>query len=389
MTWDPLRVLIWVQHLWGIGHVARSLVIADALVKQGVRTSIVLGGPPTGLVIPDGVDLHQLPPVKAPDTSYRALVDLEGRLVTPSLLAARRERLLAIAESIRPQVIVTELFPFGRRKLSGEVLALLEAAHARTPRTLILSSVRDILEDPGDGARRAQQRARFERYYDAVLVHGDPALVRLEDSLAGAETLPRPVVYTGLVAPAVSVPEGPRQGVIVSAGGGREADTLIEAALNAQARGAARNHPWRILLGSQTGLETLSQWRAKAPEGVEIDQMCPDLPHLLASAALSVSRAGYNTVAEGLAARVPMILVPHEAPGQSEQTARATALARRGWARLLRQGTLTGETLAQAIHDGLNTPPKPASDIDLSGAETTARWILTAHHRKARGEALS
>jgi predicted glycosyltransferase len=40
---------------------------------------------------------------------------------------------------------VIELFPFGRRQMRFELLPLLEAARARSPRPWIISSVRDVL----------------------------------------------------------------------------------------------------------------------------------------------------------------------------------------------------------------------------------------------------
>ena len=48
----------------------------------------------------------------------------------------------------RADVLLVELFPFGRRKFADELIPLLEDAR-RPPRALVLSSVRDILANRG------------------------------------------------------------------------------------------------------------------------------------------------------------------------------------------------------------------------------------------------
>ena len=40
------RVLFHVQYLLGIGHLQRSLRIAEALVARGIAVTLVQGGPP-------------------------------------------------------------------------------------------------------------------------------------------------------------------------------------------------------------------------------------------------------------------------------------------------------------------------------------------------------
>ena len=75
------------------------------------------------------------------------------------------------------QVLVLELFPFGRRQMRFELLPLLEAAVGQRPRPLIVCSVRDILGGQRGSQRQAEGLAVFERYFDRVMVHGDPEVV--------------------------------------------------------------------------------------------------------------------------------------------------------------------------------------------------------------------
>ena len=43
------RVLVYVQHLLGIGHLMRARLIAEALAARGFDTHLVTGGMPIGL----------------------------------------------------------------------------------------------------------------------------------------------------------------------------------------------------------------------------------------------------------------------------------------------------------------------------------------------------
>ena len=72
------RVLFHVQYLLGIGHLQRSLRIAEALVERGIAVTMVRGGP----LVPEvgeahGVEMVQLPPIRARDATF-ALVDERG-----------------------------------------------------------------------------------------------------------------------------------------------------------------------------------------------------------------------------------------------------------------------------------------------------------------------
>ena len=89
------RVLFHVQYLLGIGHLQRSLRIAEALIERGLAVTLVQGGPPMPEVSrAQGIDVVQLPPIRARDATF-ALVDERGNPVDDDLRAVRRERLLA------------------------------------------------------------------------------------------------------------------------------------------------------------------------------------------------------------------------------------------------------------------------------------------------------
>jgi predicted glycosyltransferase len=133
-----LRILISVTHLLGAGHLTRAAAIGRALAEAGHEVSLVSGGMPAPLIDTGPVALIQLPPVRAAVGALSTLLDNEGRPVAPDRMALRIERLLEALATARPQVLVTELFPFGRRALGAEYRALLEAADRMRPRPAIL-----------------------------------------------------------------------------------------------------------------------------------------------------------------------------------------------------------------------------------------------------------
>ncbi|MFH7191590.1 hypothetical protein ACHWGL_32355, partial [Klebsiella pneumoniae] len=81
-------------------------------------------------------------------TAFARLLGVDGHAAGADLLAARRALLRQALAETAPDVVLTELFPFGRRALEAEFLDLVEAASERRPRPLILASIRDVLVAP-------------------------------------------------------------------------------------------------------------------------------------------------------------------------------------------------------------------------------------------------
>jgi predicted glycosyltransferase len=346
-------VLLYVQHLLGIGHLRRAAAIARALDRAGFSVAFVSGGFPVPGLDLGGSIVEQLPPVRSADEAFSALVDAAGRPIDHAWKAARRDQLLEIYRRRRPKVLLIELFPFGRRQLRFELIPLLEAAQASAPRPQIVCSLRDIVNRPTKVEKIAWILDTVRRHFDQVLVHGDPAFVTLEESFPQAAEIADKLVYTGYVvteAPtsASAAAEGTDE-VLVSTGGGAVAEALATAALAARPLSRLVGSPWRILIGHNLPDEPYERLARQAIEGVVIERARPDFLDLLARAAVSVSQAGYNTVLEVLRAGRPAVVVPFAAGGETEQSLRANLLAERGLLTVVEERALTGALLARAI----------------------------------------
>jgi predicted glycosyltransferase len=368
-------VLFHVQHLLGIGHLQRSLRIAEALAARGIAVTLAQGGPPVPVLDPvRGIEIIRLPPIRARDATF-TLVDGDSRPVDDALRAARRDQLLAAFAEIRPDAVVIEGFPFARRAFRFELDPLIAAA--RAAETPVICSVRDIPTVRDDPARHAEIVARVRADFAMVLVHGDPGFIPFEVPFPPAAEIADRLHYTGYVTlPADEQHHrGPSAGeVLVSVGGGAAGQKLLVAALAARRQGCLAERDWRVLAGTNLSDDAFAALQSDAPAGVVIERFRADFPALLRRCHVSVSQAGYNTVLDIVAARARSVLVPFAAEHETEQQIRAAHLAARGAAELVCETELTPAILAAAIERAAARDPAPIH-LDTDGACRSAELI--------------
>lgn len=377
----PQRVLFYVQHLVGIGHLKRSSVLVRAMLARGLDVTVVTGGVSVPGIDFGNAPILPLPPLRARDVKTYGLVDERGHRPGPLFWWRRKRELLRIFESVDPHALVIDLFPFGRMQFRGELIPLLDAAAARG--CVRFSSMRDVVQPKKKERDNQHMVTLAEKHFDRLLIHGDPSLLTLDQSLQAAARIAHMLEYTGYVVED-SRPAAPAApSVVVSVGGGAVGEGLLRTALAARPLTRFHAQPWHLLCGINFDPRGVEALRREAPEGVRVEQHRDDFPSLLRGALASVSQAGYNTAMEILAARVPAVLVPFVADGETEQFVRCRALASRGLARVVTE--LTPQSLAAAI-DNAQRPPDDLP-IDLGGAQRTAILVhdaIGAAQRKAR-----
>ena len=364
-----MKVFFYVQHLLGIGHLKRAATLAEALRDAGIEVVLASGG-----VRVPGIRVDvQLPEASAADVSFKTLLHAGGRPIDDDWKRARAAALLDAWRAARADVLLVELFPFGRRQMRFELLPLLEDAHRLRPRPIVVCSVRDLVQPRAE--REAATVDLVLRYFDRILVHGDPELARFDVTFGAAARLAERLHYTGyIVAPAPAATEANGE-VLVSAGGGAVGRRLLETALAARPHTLLRAAPWRLLAGINAADADFRALAREAGAGVIVERSREDFQSLLAGAALSISQAGYNTVAEVLQARVRSVLVPFAAGDEAEQTLRAQLLAGRGAAVALEERSLSTQSLADAVNRAARGAQPPAGLVDLDGARRSAELI--------------
>ena len=380
MAPDPRpNLLFYCQHSLGIGHLMRSFALCEALAGPFAVRLLCGGRIPEGIEPPPGFEIVALPAIAA-NLDFSLVGTDEGRPVGETM-DERARLVLESYEELQPSAVVVELFPFGRKKFGRELLPLLAAAR-REPRPVVACSLRDLLVGRHDRAAHDERASRLaNEYFDAVLVHADPRLARLEETFRPATPLRVPTFYTGYVVRSVdgAARRGPGAaagGVLVSVGSGTQGEALLRAAAAAQPEVlATTGMPMRIVAGPHVR-EDLWDWLEEAVggrPGAELVRVVPDLGPELARAKLSVSHCGYNTALEVLRSGLPSLVVPALEEGDQE-TARAQRLAGLGLVRVLPRDHMTPASLAEAIRGLREFRPAPF-DLDVDGARASAEIL--------------
>lgn len=403
------RILFYVQHLLGIGHVKRASALARALCAGGFEVYVVFGGEAVAVADFGEASVLHLPPVRTSDLSFTTLLDEYGREISEVWKQDRKHRLLRYYRQIRPDIILVEHFPFGRRKFRFELIPLFEAAGDDT---LIACSVRDILVE-GNPQKLDWMIATCRQWFNAVLVHGCRDIIPFEATCPGAEKIADLLHYTGYVVetPGAALPDAHSQSrahdegaseahdpiscndgaageIVVSAGGGAVGGPLMQAALAASEAPALKPYRWRLLTGANLDPEIAADLKRRAGPGVAVECARPDFRQLLAASALSISQAGYNTVMDILATRCRALVIPFAGGSESEQTLRAREFAARGLLHVLEEERLSPDRLSRAIGEVLREPRNTGTvEIGLDGARQSAQMLthlLAAHRRRTR-----
>ena len=375
------RILFYVQHLLGIGHLRRAATLARALVAGGFDVLLVSGGAPVDGLVLGGTRLHQLPALRAADESLRDLARLDGRPVDEAFQRERANLLLELFHAEAPDILITEQFPFGRTRLRFELLPLMEAAVVRRPRPLIACSVRDVVRRARPD-RVAETTQLLERYFDAVLIHADPGLVAFDKSFSGWDHIAARAFYTGYVSERDMAERRPggdgKDEVVVSVGGGATGAPLLKAAIAARPLTALADRTWRLLVGGDVpdAERALLGDGGVGGEGIVIEPVRADFTTMLRNATLSISQAGYNTTIETLCCADRAVLVPFGTARETVQADRAQLLADRGMVAVVPPGTLTPQSLADATARALAGPSlRSFPPCDADGGPATAALL--------------
>jgi predicted glycosyltransferase len=371
-----MKVLFYVQHLLGIGHLKRAGTLARAMAVRGLEVTIVSGGEPVAVLDRAGYDLVQLPPLRAADRSFRGLVDDRGDAVDDAYLARRRQMLLETFDRLNPAILLVEMFPFGRRALRGELLPLIERAKAQGAQAIC--SVRDILVEKNRPEREDEMVETARRWFDAILVHGDPDFIAFDATFARARELADLIHYTGYVVEDVRTSGAQGTGeVIVSAGSSATGESLLRTALAAREYTSLADATWRLLAGQGLPDAVFADLKAQAGPGMIVERARPDFTTLLANCALSISQGGYNTVMEVLATGARAVLVPYGGGNETEQTLRVKLLAERGLVQQIPEAELSVRTLAEAIEKARTDSPSRTPGIDRLGGRKSSEFLAS------------
>jgi predicted glycosyltransferase len=378
MTSNRPRLLFYCQHSLGMGHLIRSLAIANGLTNH-FDVVFLNGGPlPEGQRAPEKVEIINLPPL-----GFDSEMQLLSRDDNHTVAQAQRLRLKIMRNalsSVKPDVLLIELFPFGRKKFARELIALLEDARVLNTPPAVVCSLRDILVERNQHHDELACH-RANRYFDAILVHSDARFARLEESFHPDSPLKVPVHYTGFVTREQQDDAQPKprrkSRIVVSAGGGLVGEALLRTAIQAYELLDVPSKPELRVIGGpfipEQSWQVLKEMAREEP-GISMIRSVPDLGAELRNASASISQCGYNTAMDILRTRVPALVVPFSGDKQDEQMNRARRLERLGALRILKSERLGAKTLAAEIETLLHFQPS-AIKLDMNGVKNTAQVL--------------
>ena len=377
------KVMFYCQHLLGIGHLIRSMEIVKGLEKNFHVCFINGGEVIEEFPVPPSVEMVNLPAIKTDPEFEKLLIPDEFENVE-EVLEARKNQLLEILNCLQPDILIIELFPFGRRRFSPELIPLVEQANKIG--TKVVSSLRDIVVPKQNQARHEEKVCKLiNKYFDMLLVHSDPSFIRLEETFSRVNDLNCEVHYTGYVAQKVPwIDDQTRTKIkekkpliLVSVGGGRFGHEMLECVVKT-APILKESLPHQILMftGPFVPEEVWEKLQnlAAGKTNINVQRYTPYLLNYMENSELSISMSGYNTTMNILMTGVRAMMMAFTGNGDQEQTMRVRKLEQMGVVKITHPEDLVPEKFAEQIINYLEYQPA-VSKFDFNGVEKTAFYL--------------
>lgn len=373
------KILFYCQHILGMGHFVRSMEIVRGLGSDFQVCFINGGEVIQGFDVPADVELINLPAIKT-DSEFRALQAVDSTQDLAAVQESRTQQLLKIYEEFQPDILMIELFPFGRRKFSFELIPLLERVQANGRKTKVVCSLRDIVVTKQDKKKHEEKVCQLmNQYFDLLLIHGDPWFQPLEETFSRINDLTCDVHYTGYVVQpqseaALSVQ---KPMILVSVGGGRFGHELLDCVVDtAPILSKVIKHQFQIFTGPFMPHSKFLDLQNKAVmcENIRLERYTPNFLSYMRNADLSISMSGYNTTMNILTTGVRGMLLPFTGNDDQEQRIRAEKLEKLGVIDVICAEDLQPDRFAQKIIHSLQKQPTQIN-FDFNGVEKTARLL--------------
>ncbi len=398
-------LVFYYAHCEDLGHLFRLSSILRAIQRSaGAKRRCVVfqaGRPQTFCPLPS---LAATIPLPHPYFGREHVED--SPLICEDIVLARIRFMMRRLADIRPDVFVTDFFPFARLFVRFELVPILRFLKKRGVR--ICASV--PLAYFVHGTQALRQLAADASLYDHILIHTPPAMgvefcarqmedesrISRDDFLKVFAGLRRKIFYSGFLMPARRGRKGSSAGrgcavskkaflrILVYRGGGTTSSDVIEAALEAS-RLLGRSCRFLVVAGPATPGPAMRRFEAAArrlgPRQAVLKRFLPDFVERLRDSDVCVGTAG-STALELLYLKKRAVLVPFcgssEKKPRFDQLIRARFVERWGGASVVRQADLSGQRLAEEIIRQARRKAAGRIKTDpawFRGAEASARFL--------------
>jgi predicted glycosyltransferase len=358
-----LRVLVYSQDGFGLGHLRRNLNISLQIKKRYPTASVlIIADSPVApfFKLPSKCDFVKLPTIVKVDmgiwepdhlpVSYRELLRIRSAII------------YNVALSFRPQFFLVDHMPHG---VLGELARPLEKLKRSCPNTKLILGLRDILGAPDVICKYWCQEGAYtatEQFYDRVYVYGSADLFHCAREYQFSEILTAKTSYCGYVCRddksqelresvlAKFFSQEKQWFVLVTGGGGHDASYFMDKFIDA-VRLFHPHIPFNAMIATGPFMhpEQIQLLRQKAKGlPIAVTSIERDGIAFLKRADLVISMAGYNTITEILRFRKNAIIVPRPGPS-AEQTMRARIMSERGLFSVIHTTQLTPANLAELM----------------------------------------
>ncbi|MEO3930660.1 glycosyltransferase [Micromonosporaceae bacterium B7E4] len=384
------RVVVYWHNGRTLGHTAGCAAVMRALRAESSDVELIaLTGAYHGLdLLPPDAHVERLPPFRSYDTPTGSRIEPSTSDEADAFVERRSSAAREFLDRYKPDVLLVDHLPWGWR---GELTPSIEAT--RSTRKVLMW--RGVLFDSDMTRHDYLAGGRGEwiaTHYDAIVVHNDPRLFRLETEYDLPTTLAAKLTYNGyLPAPylggrvaarrLLNLP-GHARVVLLTMGGGQGAGDIWCAALAAIR--PLQFDMVRCVLGPylEPNVRERIKWEAATVPGCVLVDYEPAMMPWLAAADVVVTAAGAGALGEVLAARANAVAIPRQLR-EAEQSIHSAILAERGWIRRVGLADVTAESLREQIRLALRQPVDMPEEMMLGGAAATARKVLemVAHDR--------
>lgn len=370
---------------YGLGHIRRTMAIANHLRHTNTNILILTGSPIAGrFALPAQVDFVRIPGmIKKTNDEYRSL---SIKIDEEQALNIRTNIILATAQTFKPDLVIVDKEPLG---LKREFLPTLEWLKENTPHTRTILGLRDILDDPSEIISNWRTRNIYtylSELYDEIWVYGNKDIFDPVSLYEFPESIVDRVVFTGYI-PRTKKRSSIRKKirrryrvmpndtfVLVTTGGGGDGFDVLDQFI-AMHDYFPTSLPFKSLI--ITGPFMPKKNRAKIRDrakvyGIKTLPFHPRLEELMQAADLVISMGGYNTICEILTQQTPALIIPRETP-RKEQLIRAQRLKKEGLIDYIGWQHVTPQLLREKIFSILDNSDQyiqTMSDFKLTGLDT-------------------
>ncbi len=393
---NSVRILIYSQDGFGLGHLRRNLNISLQLKRQSREASIlIVADSPVApfFKLPPKCDFIKLPTIVKVDTG----VWRPNRLPMnyKDLLFIRSEIIQNVALSFKPHVFLVDHMPHGAL---GELDWPLKVLKRNYPDTKVCLGLRDILGGQDVIHKMWSTEGAFaaaEEFYDKICVYGCEDVFDLVREYDFPEALVKKASYCGYVARDVNA--GKKKGdspflkrltreedgklILVTGGGGADASYFMDKFIDAvKILKDSMNFKAVVSTGPFMQKEQVRLLQKKAAGlPIFVRRIGQDSIKYLRRADLVVAMAGYNTTSEIMRFQKNAIIVPRPGPS-AEQTMRTSILTERGVIHSIHPKDLTAESFAAMVAERLEKGNTMNIDRlpDMDGSSNVASLLLSA-----------